>query len=163
MHAVRTIRFCDKECLCLYVCPTGATDTESGQIDFTKCIGCGMCFKSCPSHAISLVPEKYPVQQPKTAEVCDSIMDIAKGKVEAEAVCKALKESASDPVKRQFAEALEISFRRQAEDLYREVGYMLPQSANARKMLKDMLENKDPAFPKAAVSKLIEMLQIQER
>ena len=33
MRAVRNIRLCTKDCLCLYVCPTGATDTETGQID----------------------------------------------------------------------------------------------------------------------------------
>ena len=40
MHAVRNIRLCTKDCLCLYVCPTGATDTETGQVDASKCIGC---------------------------------------------------------------------------------------------------------------------------
>ena len=25
--AVRNIRLCSKDCLCLYVCPTGASDT----------------------------------------------------------------------------------------------------------------------------------------
>ena len=33
MKAVRNIRLCTKDCMCLYVCPTGATDTENGQID----------------------------------------------------------------------------------------------------------------------------------
>ena len=41
LRAVRNLRICSKDCLCLYVCPTGATDTETGQIDFEKCIGCG--------------------------------------------------------------------------------------------------------------------------
>ena len=27
-YAVRNLRLCTKDCLCLYVCPTGATDTE---------------------------------------------------------------------------------------------------------------------------------------
>ena len=26
-YAVRNIRLCEKDCLCLYVCPTGATNT----------------------------------------------------------------------------------------------------------------------------------------
>ena len=41
--AVRTIRLCTKDCLCLYVCPTGATDTENSIIDVDKCNGCGLC------------------------------------------------------------------------------------------------------------------------
>ena len=31
--AVRNIRLCTKDCLCLYVCPVGATDTEDSIID----------------------------------------------------------------------------------------------------------------------------------
>ena len=58
MHAVRNIRLCTKDCLCLYVCPTGATDTETGQVDASKCIGCGICANACPSGAISMVLEK---------------------------------------------------------------------------------------------------------
>ena len=37
LRAVRNLRICSKDCLCLFVCPTGATDTETGQIDFEKC------------------------------------------------------------------------------------------------------------------------------
>ena len=70
MHAVRNIRLCTKDCLCLYVCPTGATDTETGQIDREICIsGCRLCVDACPSHAISLVPEEYPLKQEKTDQV----------------------------------------------------------------------------------------------
>ena len=39
-YAVRNLRLCTKDCLCLYVCPTGATDTENSVIDPEKCIGC---------------------------------------------------------------------------------------------------------------------------
>ena len=35
-YAVRNIRFCEKDCLCLYVCPTGASDTENSVIDVEK-------------------------------------------------------------------------------------------------------------------------------
>ena len=37
--AVRNLRLCTKDCLCLYVCPVGATDTENSIIDTEKCIG----------------------------------------------------------------------------------------------------------------------------
>ena len=67
--AVRNLRLCTKDCLCLYVCPTGATDTENSIIDITKCTGCGICAESCPSGAISMVPTEYPPQQKKAPEV----------------------------------------------------------------------------------------------
>ena len=60
LYASRNLRLCSKDCMCLYVCPTGATDTETGQIDFAKCTGCGDCARSCPSGAISLIPKDFP-------------------------------------------------------------------------------------------------------
>lgn len=63
--AVRNLRLCTKDCLCLYVCPTGASDTENSIIDTEKCVGCGVCAKACPSGAISMVPVEYPPQQKK--------------------------------------------------------------------------------------------------
>ena len=32
-YAVRNLNLCTKDCLCLYVCPTGASDTENSIID----------------------------------------------------------------------------------------------------------------------------------
>ena len=46
-HAYRDLKICSKDCLCLFVCPTGAADNETGQIDFEKCIGCGACAAIC--------------------------------------------------------------------------------------------------------------------
>ena len=61
MFAVRNIKLCTKDCMCLFVCPTGATDTEDGKIDASKCMdGCRLCVDACPSHAIHLVYDRYP-------------------------------------------------------------------------------------------------------
>ena len=79
-YAVRNIRLCTKDCICLYVCPTGATDTENSIIDTSKCTGCGLCAKACPSKAISMVPVDYPPQQVKNSSVIKSLKKLSKSK-----------------------------------------------------------------------------------
>ncbi len=129
-YAVRNLRLCTKDCLCLYVCPTGATDTENSVIDVAKCIGCGACADACPSSAISLVPMEYPPQQPKTAEVTDALRALIQSKTQVESIASALPDALSV--------AAEKSARLMAEDLCREAGFMLPQSANAKKFLESL-------------------------
>ena len=75
--AVRNIRLCTKDCLCLYVCPTGASDTENSIIDVNKCIGCESCFKACPSGAISMVNVEYPKQQKKANVLVNALNEMA--------------------------------------------------------------------------------------
>ena len=62
-----------------------------------------------------------------------------------------------------LARALEKSNRIMAEDLLREAGYMLPQSGNARWLLKKLLsEIKDPGFPAEEAEKLLRTLSFNE-
>lgn len=146
--AVRNIRLCTKDCLCLYVCPTGATDTENSVIDRERCNGCGACADACPSGAISMAPKDYPPQQKKTEKTVEALRKLARGKARAEALSAAL------PGK--LAVALERSNHILLEDLLREAGYMLPQSDNARRFLQTVLEREtSPAFPKAAAEALL--------
>lgn len=160
MHAVRNIKLCTKDCLCLYVCPTGATDTETGQIDADKCIsGCRSCVDACPSHAISLVPDEYPSQQEKTTAVQSALRSLSASKAHQEQVASDIAEASTDPVIRQMAKAIKMSNRLMSEDLIREAGYMLPQSQNTIDFLKSLLEKKQPDdFPKAVVEKLLTIL-----
>lgn len=155
MYAVRNIRLCTKDCLCLYVCPTGATNTENSIIDVSTCIGCGVCAGSCPSGAITMVPEEMPPQQAKTDDVVGALKALAKGKTQQENIAAALEGK--------LAVAIEKSNRLMAEDIAREAGYMLPQSGNARKLLKSLLETpQGEGFPKEAAEKLLSMIKVND-
>ena len=161
MHAVRNIRLCTKDCLCLFVCPTGATDTESGQIDPDKCIsGCRLCVDACPSHAISLVPEEYPKQQEKTDDVKKVLGILSKSKTEQELIAREVKESSEDPLTGQLAAAVEMSNRLMAEDFLREAGFMLPQSQETLTLLEHLAASDQSSdFPRAAAEQLIRSLR----
>ncbi|MEG1404613.1 MAG: ferritin family protein [Oscillospiraceae bacterium] len=164
MFAVRNIRLCTKDCLCLYVCPTGATDTENSIIDVKKCIGCGICADACPSSAISMVPDEFPRQQHKTDGVVSSMKALAESKAKQEKLALQLAEATDNPILRQLADAIAKSNRLMTEDILREAGYMLPQSANTHKLLQTLLDN-PPAedFPKDIVEKLLNMIHTNEK
>ncbi|MBE6507379.1 MAG: 4Fe-4S ferredoxin [Methanocorpusculum parvum] len=147
--AVRNLRLCTKECLCLYVCPTGAADTENSIIDVSKCTGCGRCAEACVSGAISLIPTEFPPQQKHDENVISAMNIIVNTKLEAEHIAAALPD--------RFARALERSNRIMAEDLLREAGYMLPQSRNARKFLKGFADKGNER-----AEKLLKMIKANE-
>ena len=148
MPAYRNIRLCGKDCMCLYVCPSGATDTENSIIDITKCIpGCMACVDACPSGAISMVPVTYPPQQQKSESVVAAQRALASSKARQESIANAAAASSDNAYAKQFAEAIAKSNRLMAEDILRESGYMLPQSAEVHELLTAMLESASPDFP----------------
>ena len=133
--AVRNLRLCTKDCLCLYVCPNGATDTENSIIDAEKCIGCGVCADACPSGAISMVPVEYPPQQKKDDAVIAAMNRVAENKAKAEKVAMQLARDTDKPGLGRLMKAIARSSRLSAEDIIREAGYMLPQSGNSMNLI----------------------------
>ncbi len=164
MFAVRTIRLCTKDCLCLYVCPTGATNTENSIIDVTKCIGCGMCVDACPSSAISLVPYEYPPQQPKDAKVLAVLNDLSESKVKQEKISAQIAESTDKKGLKRLMKAFEKSNRLVAEDLMRESGYMLPQSSYSQDFLQGLVDNPIAEnFPVEIAETILEKIPCNDR
>lgn len=161
--AVRNLRLCTKDCLCLYVCPVGATDTENSIIDVEKCLGCGVCARACPSGAISMVPAEYPPQQKKTEAVTGPSFALAEGKVRQEKTALQLAETAETDGLYRLMTAFAKSVRLVNEDLLRESGYMLPQSANARQLLKELVKNPpSDDFPAEAAEELLKLIPCNE-
>lgn len=161
--AVRNLRLCTKDCLCLYVCPVGATDTENSIIDVEKCLGCGVCARACPSGAISMVPAEYPPQQKKTEAATVPSFALAEGKARQEKIALQLAETAETDGLYRLMTAFAKSVRLVNEDLLRESGYMLPQSANARQLLKELVKNPpSDDFPAEAAEELLKLIPCNE-
>ena len=152
-YAVRNLRLCTKDCLCLYVCPTGAIDTENSIIDVNKCIGCGACADACPSSAISMVPKNCPPQQKKEDHVVEALRGLIQSKAQAECIAAELPDALSV--------AVEKSSRLMAEDLCREAGFMLPQSGNTKQFL-DAIRSY-PDIPQEEVEFLLKSIHFNEK
>ena len=164
MVAVRNIDLCSKDCLCLYVCPNGATDTENSIIDVDKCTGCGMCANACPSKAISMVPVEYPAQQKKKKEVVNILNKLSKSKVEQEKIAKQIANNTDKPGFKKLMTAISKSNRLMAEDIIRESGYMLPQSSNANKILNEIKNNaKFENIPSKEIEKLLNKIKVNDK
>ena len=161
--AVRNLRLCTKDCLCLYVCPVGATDTENSVIDTDKCTGCGICAEACPSKAISMIPTEMPPQQKKDRDVVAVLNALAKSKMKQENIALQIADTTDKDGLYRLMTAFAKSNRLVAEDLLREAGYMLPQSANTHDLLHNLIENPPTEdFPTEAAKRLLALIPCNE-
>ena len=157
--AVRNLRLCTKDCLCLFACPTGATDTENSIIDVDKCIGCGACADACPSKAISMVPVEYPKQQEKTDAVVAALREMTQRKADQEKMAAQVAESTDKKGLYRLMMAFQKSICLLGADLMRESRFMLPQSDEAKEVLQTLVENPPtPDFPADTAKELLEEL-----
>ncbi|MCR4766282.1 MAG: 4Fe-4S binding protein [Bacteroidaceae bacterium] len=163
-YAVRNLRLCTKDCLCLYVCPTGATDTENSIIDREKCIGCGDCADACPSKAISMIPVEMPLPQEKSQTVINSLDKLVDQKAQTEQAARQMADATASDTENRLMRAVSCSSRVMAEDLMREAGYMLPQSEESFKFLQSLVNNPPSAdFPIEVAKELLATISFQNK
>ena len=102
-------------------------------------------------------PYKYPKQQEKDNEVIDKLRRVISSKVDQEQIAHYIFENSNDEEEKLLAKILMKSNRLITEDLYREAGYMLPQSNNTKKFLEELLEKDNTN--KEDIKKLLELLE----
>lgn len=158
-HAYRNLKICSKDCLCLFVCPTGATDNETGQIDYEKCIGCGACANACPARAITMLPNKMPPQKQKNEQVVNELFKIVDSKINEIKILKSLLNQNKEDER--LLKALIHSNKVMIEDILREAGYMLPQSKNTNKLLNNIKQNGNKKTKEIA-SRLLDKIEVNE-
>ena len=109
-----------------------------------------------------MVPYQYPKQQVKDKLVVEKLNEIIRSKVEQEKMAQYVYDNSDDVVLKQFSKALIRANRLIVEDLYREAGYMLPQSQNTRDFLNKLLDENIENDIKDDIKKLLDMLELNE-
>ena len=87
---------------------------------------------------------------------------MSKSKCIQEAAAKRIAASTDKDGLYRLMKAIEMSNRLMAEDILRESGYMLPQSANSQNLLVDMINDGPKTFPKDVAKEILETIPCNE-
>ena len=107
-----------------------------------------------------MVPYQYPKQQPKDDIVLERLNKLIQSKVIQEQMASYIYNNSENDLEKQLAKAIIRANRLMTEDLYREAGFMLPQSNNTKEFLEKLLESNE-SLPKDDIKKLLELLKFE--
>ena len=107
-----------------------------------------------------MLPRVYPKQKEKDKQVIGELFRLADSKIEQIKTLKYLMNRASNDDEKRLYKALIHSNKVIVEDIFREAGYMLPQSSNTNKLLIS-LKGKDEEVDKI-IDKLLDKLEVND-